>query len=169
MWLKLAPMRLQSIIKRPSLFKNLNAPYRMVFIDEDSLEEVASFHLTKKSLYTLFSTIFIITILATVALLVSTPLRYYVPGYGSNSLRVQTMKLERKVDSLTTVVEANTKHAQRIQKLIASKDAPERDTAMLKPELLRNAPESIIPAGEDIQKQAGTAPKPEKRNGRRKK
>ncbi len=157
-------------LKPPRPFKNLNAPYRMVFINEDSLEEVASFHLTKKSLYTLFSTIFLITILATVALLLFTPLKYYIPGYGSNAVRIQAAILERQVDSLTELTIANTRHAERIQKLIASKDAPERDTAMLKPELIRTAPESILPTPEDIQKQAGTAiqPKP-KPHGRRRK
>jgi hypothetical protein len=144
-------------IKPPRPFKNLNAPYRMVFINENSLEEVASFHLTKKSLYTLFSTIFLITILATVAVLVLTPLKYYIPGYGSNSVRAQALKLERQVDSLTELVAANSRHAERIQKIIAGKDFQERDTAMLKPELIRSAPESILPAPEDIRQQAGAS------------
>jgi type IV secretory pathway component VirB8 len=147
----------------------MNHPYRMVFINEDSLDEVASFHLTKKSVYTLFSTIFLITILATVAILVLTPLRYYVPGYGSNSLRVQTLKLERQVDSLSALAEANIKHSERIQKLIAGKDVEVRDTAMLKPELLKSAPEGILPAGEEIREQAGVKTQKEKARGRRKK
>ena len=142
----------------------------MVFINEDSLEEVASYHLTKKSLYTLFSTIFLTTILATVAVLLLTPLRYYIPGYGSNTVRVQALKLERRVDSLTDLVVANTRNAERIQKLIAGKDIKERDTAMLKPELIRSAPESILPAPEEIRQQAGAAiQKESKRHGRRRK
>src|ERR1043165_8535639 len=157
-------------LKPPRPFKNLNAPYRMVFLNENTLEEVGSFHLTKKSLYTLFSTIFLITILATVAVLLLTPLRYYIPGYGSNAVRVQAIKLERKVDSLTDLVAANTRNAKRIQKLIAGKDVAERDTTMLKPELIRSAPESILPAPEDIREQAGAAiQKENRRHGRRKK
>lgn len=157
-------------LKPPRLLKNLNAPYRMVFINESSLEEVASFHLTKKSLYSLFSTIFLITILATVTVLLFTPLKYYVPGYGSNALRIQALKLERKVDSLTELVNANTRNAERIQKLIAGKDIAERDTSMLKPALIRSAPESILPAPEDIREQAGvTIQKENKRHGRKRK
>src|SRR6188472_2714438 len=101
-------------LKPPRPFKNLNAPYRMVFINEDSLEEVASFHLTKKSLYTLFSTVFLITILATVCILLFTPLKYYIPGYGSNAVRVQTIRLEHKVDSLSHLVSAGQQQAERI-------------------------------------------------------
>lgn len=141
----------------------------MVFINEDSLEEVASFHLTKKSLYTLFSTIFLVTILATIAVLLFTPLKYYIPGYGSNAVRIQAMGLERKVDSLSELAAANTRHAERIQKLIASKDAPEQDTAMLKPELIRSVPEGILPDPESIRQQAGAAIQKDKHHGRRKK
>ena len=157
-------------LKPPRPFKNLNAPYRMVFINEESLEEVASFHLTKKSLYTLFSTIFLITILATVTVLLFTPLKYYIPGYGSNTVRVEALQLERKVDSLNELVSANARQAAHIRQLIAGKDFPKRDTAMLKPELIRSAPESILPAPEEIRQQAGTAIKNEsKRHGRRRK
>lgn len=155
--------------KRPRLFKNLNAPYRMVFIDEDSLEEVASFHLTKTSVYTLFSTIFLVTILATVGILLFTPLKYYIPGYGSNAVRLQAMSLEQKVDSLSRIVNAGQEQAQRISALIAGKDIQTRDTAMLKPELLRSPPESILPDPDEIREQATQEVIKEKRNARRKK
>src|SRR5690606_22026765 len=128
--------------KRSRLFRNLNSPYRMVFINEDTLEEAASFKLTKTGLYALFSTIFLLTIVATVCILLYTPLKYYIPGYGSNELRVHAIALERKVDSLSTLVVAGQQHAQRISALIAGKDIQTRDTAMLKPQLLRT-PESI--------------------------
>jgi hypothetical protein len=147
-------MRLLSY-KPTKPFKNLNAPYRMVFINENTLEEVASFHLTKKSVYGLFSTIFMLTILATVAVLLFTPLKYYIPGYGSNELRVQALSLTREVDSLNALAAANTRRAQRIQQLIAGKEIAVRDTAMLKPGLMRSAPEGVLPAPEDIREEAG--------------
>lgn len=167
---KLQPdsMRPLSILKPPRPFKNLNAPYRMVFINEESLEEVASFQLTKSSLYALFSTIFLITILATVCVLLFTPLKYYIPGYGSNEVRVQAIQLERKVDSLSSLVQAGEEHAQRITALISGKGIQVRDTAMLKPELLKAMPESVLPAPEDIREQAGQTVKQEKRNARKK-
>jgi hypothetical protein len=156
-------------LKPPRPFKNLNAPYRMVFINDETLEEVASFHLTKKSLYTLFSTIFLITILATVCVLLFTPLKYYIPGYGSNTLRMQTIQLERKVDSLSRLVVSGQQHADRIRALIAGRDFPERDTAMLKPELIRSPPNGILPDPDEVREQAVQEVKKESRNGRRKK
>jgi hypothetical protein len=117
----------------------------------------------------LFSTIFLITILATVCILLFTPLKYYIPGYGSNELRVQAIQLERKVDSLSVLVTAGQQQATRISALIAGKDIQTRDTAMLKPELLKGPPGSILPDPQEIKEQATVAVKKEKRNARRKK
>lgn len=156
-------------LKRPRPFKNLNAPYRMVFINENSLEEVASFRLTKNSLYALFSSIFLITIIGTVAILLFTPLKYYIPGYGSNQLRVEALALERRVDSLSTLVVANQQKASRITAIIAEKDVQQRDTAMLKPSLLNNLPEGVLPAPDDIKTEALIETKTQQKNARRKK
>jgi hypothetical protein len=154
-------------LKPPKPFKNLNAPYRMVFINENTMEEVASFHLTKKSLYTLFSSIFIVTIVLTVIILLFTPLRYYVPGYGSNADRKSVIRMERRLDSLSRLVQAGQEQADRISTIIAGKDVEQRDTAMLKPALLHSQ-EGILPAPEDIKEEANAQTKKEKRNGRRK-
>ncbi len=142
----------------------------MVFINEDTLEEVASFHLTKRSLYTLFSTIFFVTILATVCVLLFTPLKYYIPGYGSNAVRVQAMALERKVDSLTALATLEARHAERIHALISGKDTARRDTTLLSADLINAAPQSVLPDPDDIRAQAGVAVKKATvRHGRRKK
>jgi len=154
--------------KSPKPFKNLNAPYRMVFINEDSLEEVASFHLTKKSLYSLFSTIFFITILVTVVVLLFTPLKYYIPGYGSNSDRVEVMRLEQKVDSLANMVQAGEQKAEQIAAVIGAKDEHTRDTTQLSPELINSSQESIMPASADIKNQAIEAVKQDKAHAKSK-
>ena len=126
----------------------------MVFINEDSLEEVASFHLTKGSVYTLFSTLFVLTIAATVCILLFTPLKYYVPGYGSSKPRVQMLQLQQKVDSLADVVSAEQRKANNIQHIIAGDDVKQRDTAMLTQEEINKAPQNILPQPEEIKQQA---------------
>ena len=150
-------------LKRPRPFKNLNAPYRMVFINEDSLEEVASFHLTKKSVYTLFSTLFVVTILVTVCILLFTPLKYYIPGYGNNVARTQVIHLKQSVDSLSDLMMLQQKQADDIRKVISGDDKGLRDTAMLKPELAKADAMSIMPKAEDIHQQAVEEVKTEKK------
>lgn len=165
----LLPMRKLSL-KRPRPFKNLNAPYRMVFINEDSLDEVASFHLTKKSVYTLFSTLFVVTILVTVCILLFTPLKYYIPGYGSNVARTQVIQLKQSVDSLGDLITLQQKQAEDIRKVISGDDKGLRDTMMLKPELIKeDAMNSILPKATEIKQQAAQEVKVEKKKSRRKK
>lgn len=147
----------------------MNAPYRMVFINEDSLDEVASFHLTKKSVFTLFSTLFVVTILVTVCILLFTPLKYYIPGYGSNVARTQVIRLKQSVDSLSDLVVLQQKQADDIRMVISGDDKGLRDTAMLKPELMRtSAMSSILPKADEIKKLAAQEEKVEKKKARRK-
>ena len=165
----LPPMR-KLTLKRPRPFKNLNAPYRMVFINENSLEEVASFHLTKKSVYTLFSTLFVVTILVTVCILLFTPLKYYIPGYGSNVARTQVLHLKQSVDSLNDLIALQQKQADDIRSVISGEDKGLRDTTMLKPELIKaDAMSSILPKAADIRQQAVQEVKTEKKKTRRRK
>lgn len=159
-------MKLTSF-KRPKLFKKLNAPYRMVFIDDESMNEVASFRLTKRSVYILFSTLFVMIIAVTVSILLFTPLKYYIPGYGNNKTRVQLIQMKQKVDSLSDILLAQQKQVQNIKNVINGNTDMQRDTAMLKPEQIRTeAMSSIVPAPAEIKKEAIET---ERKNNRNKK
>jgi hypothetical protein len=145
----------KAVSKRPTLFKRINAPYRVVFIDDESLEEVASFYLTKSRLYMLFSTLFVLTVSITLIILLATPLKYYIPGYGNNKTHVQVVKLKRSVDSLSDLVAAQQAMAANIRRVIAGDYIGPTDTAMLDMDRVnREAMKSIMPAPEVIKKDA---------------
>ncbi len=55
--------------------------YRLVVMNDDTYEEVVTFRLSRMSVYIAFSTIFVFLIGLTVALIVFTPLKYYIPFY----------------------------------------------------------------------------------------
>jgi len=130
--------------------------------------EVASFHLTKKSVYTLFSTLFVVTILVTVSILLFTPLKYYIPGYGNNVARTQVIRLKQSVDSLSDLVGLQQRQAANILTVISGDDKGLRDTTMLKPELIEaDAMNSILPKAADIRQQAVQEVKTEKKKTRK--
>ena len=52
-------------------------------MNDDTYEEVVTFKLTRLSVYIGMSTIFVLMVGFTIALLAFTPLKYYIPGYGS--------------------------------------------------------------------------------------
>ncbi|XZF16057.1 hypothetical protein ACTHGU_07955 [Chitinophagaceae bacterium MMS25-I14] len=141
--------------KKPRLFKKLNAPYRMVFIDDESLDEVASFRLTKGSVYILFSTLFVTTILVTVLILLFTPMKYYIPGYGNNNTRREVIRLKQTTDSLSDLMVAQQKQYADLKKVINGEFNGKPDTTMLSPEQIKNASmDGILPKPEEIKQGA---------------
>ncbi len=141
--------------RRPIPFRRLNAPYRVVFIDDNSLEEVASFSLTKSRMYVLFSTMFVVIVAITVMILLFTPLKYYIPGYGDNRTQIEVIRMKHKVDSLADVVNAQQLYADNLKKVIIGDYKGLADTTSLDLEKeRRDAMNSILPSPDAIREQA---------------
>jgi hypothetical protein len=126
-----------------------------VFIDDESLEEVATFNLTKSRMYMLFSTLFVLTVFITVVILLFTPLKYYIPGYGNNKTHLKVVRLKQNVDSLSDLVAAQQVYAANITRVIAGEYKGPKDTSILDiAKARRDAMNSILPAPEVIKQQA---------------
>ncbi len=67
-----------------STLKRLRNRYRLVFMNDDTYEEVVTFKLSRLSVYIMLSTIFVLLVGLTVALIVFTPLKYYIPGTNTD-------------------------------------------------------------------------------------
>ncbi len=62
-----------------STLKRLRNRYRLVVMNEDTYEEVVKFKLSRLSVYIVLSTLFIVLVGLTVALIAFTPLKLYIP------------------------------------------------------------------------------------------
>ena len=73
--------------------------YRLVVMNDDTYEEVITFKLSRLSVYVGMSSIFILLIGLTVALLVLTPLKYYIPGSNTDyKSAIELRQLKYRVD-----------------------------------------------------------------------
>ena len=88
------------IFDADSTLQRLRNRYRLVVMNDDTYEEVVTFKLSRLSVYIALCTIFVVLVGLTVALIVFTPLKYYIPGYGSASDRREMITLKLKADSL---------------------------------------------------------------------
>ncbi|MGH2642644.1 MAG: hypothetical protein ACRDE2_01740, partial [Chitinophagaceae bacterium] len=70
-------MKRSLLQKQQTLWRRLNNRFRLTILDEETLEEVASFRLTKRNVYIGVCTLIILLILFTGILLSVTPLKYY--------------------------------------------------------------------------------------------
>lgn len=115
-----------------STLKRLRNRYRLVVMNEDTYEEVVKFKLSRLSVYIFLSTVFVILTGLIVALLVFTPLKYYLPGtgYGNIKQRRQFEALTYRTDSLEMELKFKEKYYNDLHKVLKG-DIPVLDTNKL--------------------------------------
>lgn len=87
-------------MEKTSNLQRLQNRYRLVVMNDDTYEEVVTLRLTRLSVYIVLCTTFVVLVGFTVALIVFTPLKYYIPGFGSRTDRQQYMALKIRADSI---------------------------------------------------------------------
>lgn len=113
-----------------STLKRLRNRYRLVIMNDDTYEEVVTFKLSRMSVYIAFSTIFVLLVGLTVALVVFTPLKYYIPGYGSASIGREYRELKYITDSLEKQVHFQAQYIDGVKKVMVGEVA-DLDTTQL--------------------------------------
>ncbi len=111
--------------------KRLRNRYRLVVMNDDSYEEVVTFKLSRLSVYIGLSTVFVVLTGLTVALIVFTPLKLYIPGYGSASATRELRQLKIRTDSLQQEMEYRDKYLQDIRKVLQGDASVKLDTTSL--------------------------------------
>lgn len=119
------------IFDADSTLQRLRNRYRLVIMNDDTYEEVVTFRLSRLSVYVTLCTIFVVLVGLTVALLVFTPLRYYVPGYGGGAERREMISLKMQVDSLDQQMKYRDKYLENIQNVLKGNTTVTVDTTLL--------------------------------------
>ena len=115
-----------------STLKRLRNRYRLVVMNDDTYEEVVTFKLSRLSVYIGLSTIFVVLVGLTVALIVFTPLKYYIPGYDDPRMGRQYRQMKYTVDSLNRQIDHHSKYIDNIKKVLNGGEATALDTTELK-------------------------------------
>ena len=110
--------------------KRLRNRYRLVVMNDDTYEEVVTFKLSRLSVYIGLSTIFVVLVGLTVALIIFTPLKYYIPGYDDLKVGREYRKMKYRVDSLEKEVNYQAGYIDNIRKVLSG-DAATLDTTSL--------------------------------------
>lgn len=101
--------------KKKGLKSKLLHKYRLVILNEDTFEERISFKLRRLNVF-IFAGIFSIVLIALTTLLIAyTPLREYIPGYSSTTLRKKATNLMSKTDSLERELFINKQFLSSLQ------------------------------------------------------
>lgn len=111
--------------------KRLRNHYRLVIMNDDTFEEVIKFRLSRISVYIFMSTVFLLLVGLTVALLVLTPLKFYIPGYGRKESKTELQLLKMRTDSLQQVLEYKQQYLDGLKHVLDTDKTP-LDTIKLK-------------------------------------
>ncbi|HMJ46143.1 MAG TPA: hypothetical protein VK498_02375 [Ferruginibacter sp.] len=100
--------------------QRLRNHYRLVIMNEDTYEEVVKFKLTRLSVYIALSTLFILMVGLTAALIIFTPLKYYLPGVGyGNAKQVKEFRdLKMRTDSMENALKYQHQYFDNLQKVL---------------------------------------------------
>lgn len=105
-----------------STLQRLRNRYRLVVMNDDTYEEVVTFRLSRMSVYIALSTIFVLLVGLTVALIVFTPLKYYIPGYGNARADREYRQLKYITDSLEKQVTYQTRYIESIRTVLKGEE-----------------------------------------------
>ena len=111
--------------------KRLRNRYRLVVMNEDTFHELITFKLTRWSVYIVSSSLFVVLVGLTVALIIFTPLKLYIPGYGDAQKAKEYEMLKVKADSIERSLIKKQEYIDNVEKVLKGNVIP-LDTSTLK-------------------------------------
>ena len=119
-------------LELPSGLKRLRNRYRLVVMNDDTYEEVVTFRLSRLSVYTVLSMVFVVLVGLTAALIIFTPLKYYIPGAGSDYASVMALqRLQYRVDSVAREDALKNQYILGLKKTLSGNNNPSLDMVPL--------------------------------------
>ena len=112
-------------------FKRRSSTYRLVVTNDDTYDEVIAFRLSRKSVYVGLSIAFMFLVGLTIALIAFTPLKFYIPGYGTKESRSALELLKIRTDSLEQAVHFKEQYIEGIKKVLSEGNPQQLDTIPL--------------------------------------
>lgn len=112
-------------------FKRRSNTYRLVITNDDTYDEILALRLSRKSVYLTFSICFILLVGLTIALIAFTPLKYYIPGYGTKESRTALQLLKIRTDSLEQSIHYKEQYLEGLKKVLSEGNSNQLDTIPL--------------------------------------
>jgi murein DD-endopeptidase MepM/ murein hydrolase activator NlpD len=103
----------------------LRNKYRLVFMNDETLEERFTFRLSRLNVFIALGTLTILLIFLTTILIAFTPLKEYIPGYTNVGLQKKLYELQLKTDSIEKDLAKKDKFIQNLRDIINGKDLTE--------------------------------------------
>lgn len=98
--------------------ETLRDKYRLVVMNDDTFEEISSFKLTPLNVYIILSSMVVGTAIMVTFLIIYTPLKRYIPGYGDFKRDSEVAALMSRSKDLENEIEATRKYSENLRKIL---------------------------------------------------
>lgn len=100
---------------------HLKKRFLLIIREEDTFEEVETYRLTLLNVYILLSTLFFSSGLILLFLIVITPLKTFIPGYGNVRYTSEFILLENRLESMEKELKAREVYIENFQRMLSGK------------------------------------------------
>jgi murein DD-endopeptidase MepM/ murein hydrolase activator NlpD len=104
--------------KKEKLKQKLLHKYRLVVVNDDTFEEKISFNLNRLNVFVLLGVTAVMLIALTTLLIAFTPLREYIPGYSSTSLKRTAIANTTELNTIKEKVQRDSIQMAYIKKVL---------------------------------------------------
>lgn len=105
-----------------NLKQQIRNPYRLVVMNDDTLEERAAFIFTPLNFFVFTSAVVLFLIVSVIYLIAFTSLREYIPGYADVGMRKKIIFLANRTDSLEKIIAEKDFYLQNISNILSGKE-----------------------------------------------
>ncbi len=104
--------------RRKEFFRKLKSKYRLVVMNDATFDESFSAYLTPINVIAGIAFIFITIAVITIALIILTPLKEYIPGYSDTETRLNALDATVKTDSLERAQEVYADYFENLRQIL---------------------------------------------------
>src|SRR4051812_1649497 len=116
--------------KKKRFFKRLKSRYRLVIMNDETLEEKTSFNLRPLNVFVTVGLSIILLITITTFLIAFTGLREYIPGYADLRTQWRVYNMVLRTDSMEQRLKVRDKYISNLKNIINGTSMP--DSALSK-------------------------------------
>ncbi len=111
--------------QQKDIFKKLHHKYRLVILNDDTMEKKLSIRMSRFKVFVLAGTIVILLVVATIYLIAFTPLKEYIPGYADFNTRKVLRELSLRADTLERQLRHKNLYIMNIRNITEGRDLVE--------------------------------------------
>ena len=124
--------------------ENLKKSYRLVVMNNESFEEVGSYQLSLLNLYAAICAILVAVVLMVTLLIVFTPIKRLIPGYGDAGAFTELLELNKSMDDLEAQFVSNETYINSKKRRITDNVEAQEDMEQSEESNSTNAQGTII-------------------------